>query len=45
MRPILSLSRAAEKVAQGDLTVRAPVTTSDEVGDLAMTFNAMIERM
>ncbi len=44
-RPILSLSETAEKVAAGDLKARASVTTSDEVGLLATTFNAMIRRI
>ena len=43
--PIVSLGRAARRVAEGDLEVRAPVTTSDEVGVLARTFNAMVERI
>ncbi|MFV2072541.1 MAG: PAS domain S-box protein [Thermoanaerobaculales bacterium] len=42
--PIVSLGRAARRVAEGDLEVRAPVTTSDEVGALATTFNAMVEQ-
>lgn len=44
-QPILSLSHTADKVAKGDLTARTPVTTSDEVGALAATFNSMIERV
>lgn len=44
-RPILSLSRASERVAKGDLAARAEVAASDEVGRLAATFNAMVERV
>ncbi len=44
-RPILSLSETANKVAAGNLEIRAPVTTSDEVGSLATTFNAMVQRI
>ncbi|MBX3210801.1 MAG: HAMP domain-containing protein [Labilithrix sp.] len=36
------LSAAINLVAEGDLTVRVPVTGSDELTDLARTFNRMI---
>jgi len=42
-RPILSLSRTADGVAEGNLNDQAAVTTSDEVGQLAATFNRMVE--
>jgi len=42
-RPLKSLSQTAERVAKGDLTTRSQVTTSDEMGLLAITFNLMIE--
>ena len=41
-RPIASLSRTAQRVGQGDLGARAEVTTSDEIGHLARTFNTMV---
>ncbi|MBI5118485.1 PAS domain S-box protein [Candidatus Poribacteria bacterium] len=41
-RPLLSLKYAAIRAAEGDLDVRAPTTSSDEVGDLAGAFNEMI---
>lgn len=44
-RPIHRLIRVARKVETGDLTVRAPVTTSDDVGMLATTFNSMVQRV
>jgi HAMP domain-containing protein len=44
-RPILALSRTANLVSDGDLTARAPVTGSDEVGKLAVTFNSMVARV
>jgi signal transduction histidine kinase len=44
-RPVLALARAAEQVARGDLSVRAEVTTKDEVGALARTFNDMVRRI
>jgi diguanylate cyclase (GGDEF)-like protein len=39
--PLAELSRAADRVAQGDLTVRVPVRGNDEAGRLAATFNRM----
>jgi two-component system, chemotaxis family, sensor kinase CheA len=41
-KQILELVAAAEKVASGDLTARAPVTSRDEIGFLARRFNKMI---
>ncbi|HEY4165601.1 MAG TPA: adenylate/guanylate cyclase domain-containing protein, partial [Reyranella sp.] len=43
LRPIGVLSRAMTRVAEGDLEVRAPVTSNDEIGALTGRFNAMIE--
>jgi class 3 adenylate cyclase len=43
LRPIALLSRAMTRVAEGDLEVRAPVTSNDEIGELTARFNAMIE--
>ena len=37
------LSRAMTKVAGGDLAVRVPVTSNDEVGELTGQFNTMVE--
>ncbi len=44
-RPILALSRAAESVEMGDLSVRVHLTGGGEVRRLGATFNAMIERL
>lgn len=44
-RRINRLSAAINLVAEGDLTVRVPVTGSDELTDLAKTFNRMIGEM
>ncbi len=41
-RPILQLVTAAERIASGDLGVRAPVSSRDEIGFLASRFNKMI---
>lgn len=39
------LEEAAEKVAGGDFSTPIPVESSDEVGQLAMTFNEMQKRL
>jgi signal transduction histidine kinase len=39
------LKAAAEKVAQGELDTRVPVTGRDEVASLSMTFNQMAEQL
>jgi signal transduction histidine kinase len=44
-RPILSLSETADNIAKGDLSARAEVSSSDEVGNLAVMFNSMIQRI
>jgi len=42
-RPILRIGAAAREVGQGNFAVRLPVARSkDEIGDLALRFNAMI---
>ena len=43
--PLARLTSTAEKVAAGDLTVRAQVTSGDEIGMLARTFNSMTSRL
>ncbi|GIJ19461.1 GGDEF domain-containing protein [Micromonospora lutea] len=40
-RPLVELAGAADRVATGDLTVRVPVRSSDELGRLAVAFNRM----
>ncbi len=44
-RPIRDLSLVARKVEAGNLDARAPIVRLDEVGNLALTFNSMIERV
>ncbi len=44
-RPIKRISEASLRVAEGDLTVRAPILTHDEIGVLARSFNTMTERL
>lgn len=40
-KPIRTLTQVARQVADGALSIKAPVTSSDEVGTLAETFNRM----
>jgi signal transduction histidine kinase len=44
-RPILALTDAATRVAQGELTLTAPVLTEDEIGVLAQAFNQMTDQL
>jgi len=44
-RPILSLNEATQRIGEGDLTVRAEITTGDELEELAVSFNKMTERL
>jgi methyl-accepting chemotaxis protein len=41
IRPILDLAGHARRLAEGDLTQRSTVESTDEIGDLAEAFNAM----
>ena len=40
-RPILAITHTATRIAAGDLTLMVPVSTRDEIGRLALTFNQM----
>jgi adenylate cyclase len=42
-RPIADLRQATEAVMRGDFSVAVPVTTADEVGDLATSCNEMVQ--
>jgi signal transduction histidine kinase len=42
---IVILNRAANHIAEGNLGTRVPVTGSDEMADLARTFNAMAAQL
>lgn len=42
-QPLLELSRAATKVARGELSSRARVWAQDEIGNLAQSVNMMID--
>jgi len=41
IRPILTLARTAKQIAQGDLTQRVGLQSSDEIGVLSEAFNSM----
>jgi len=45
VRPITHLIRVFKKVEEGDLSASAATLTNDEVGDLARSFNRMIENV
>lgn len=40
-RPLSSMTAASSRIASGDFSVRVPVLSRDELGDLATTFNRM----
>lgn len=40
--PIIELRDAARRIGDGDLAVRVPVVSTDETGELAAAFNAMV---
>ncbi len=44
-RPIIDMTRAAEKISAGDLTVRTNVTSGDEIGTLGTAFNSMTTQL
>jgi GAF domain-containing protein/HAMP domain-containing protein len=44
-QPILAIAETAVAVADGNLSVTAPVTSSDEVGMLAQAFNQMVGQL
>ncbi|SHK11534.1 methyl-accepting chemotaxis protein [Rhodothermus profundi] len=43
VRPVDQLRQAARAVEQGDLSVRVAIDQQDEIGQLAASFNAMVE--
>ncbi|MCA9743011.1 MCP four helix bundle domain-containing protein [candidate division KSB1 bacterium] len=45
IQPIRMLDQAAQSVAAGDLAVRLPVYTGDEIGTLASSFNQMTQSL
>jgi two-component system sensor histidine kinase/response regulator len=45
IRPVLSLVKAAERIAEGDLQQTVTEQSTDEIGTLAKTFNRMAQRL
>ena len=45
LRPVDSITLAAQRIAAGDLTQRIQSNSTDEIGRLASTFNDMIARL
>ena len=43
--PLAALGAAARRMSSGDLSARAPVSGTDEIGELAAQFNQMAERL
>lgn len=43
--PVVALSKTAEKVAEGDLGIRAKKESQDEIGILADQFNTMLDQI
>jgi signal transduction histidine kinase len=44
-KPLQQMNRAALDLANGDFSTRVPVTTHDEVGQLAASFNFMVDQL
>jgi GAF domain-containing protein/HAMP domain-containing protein len=44
-QPLADLTEVSERIADGDLSLTAPVTSQDEVGTLAQRFNSMTAQM
>ena len=45
LSPVNAAARAAQRIAQGDLAARVPVTSNDEFGVWATSFNRMAEAL
>lgn len=43
--PIVQLTKIAERASAGELDVKAPVTSADEVGKLGIAFNSMVDQL
>ncbi|MBW4505751.1 MAG: SpoIIE family protein phosphatase [Scytonematopsis contorta HA4267-MV1] len=44
-KPIVELTTVVKEISQGDLSKKAPITTLDEIGQLAQSFNTMAEKL
>ncbi|HEX5137074.1 MAG TPA: ATP-binding protein [Planctomycetota bacterium] len=45
LRPVRSISAASRRVGAGDLSVRAPVMSSDEIGEMTESWNRMVDEL
>ena len=45
VKPLRQMSAAAKSFGSGDFSVRVPVTSQDEIGQLAMSFNNMADSL
>jgi two-component system NtrC family sensor kinase len=45
LKPVRRLTGAMNAVSQGDLDRRVPITSSDEIGGMAMSWNAMTDEL
>lgn len=45
LRPVRTLTQAARRISDHDLTTRIPVVGNDELSELGATFNAMLDRL
>ncbi len=43
--PVGMVTKTARSISEGDLTGRIPVASRDEIGELAATFNRMLDRL
>ncbi|QED49931.1 methyl-accepting chemotaxis protein [Cytobacillus dafuensis] len=44
-KPIFILKKAVKQVADGNLTVKANISSKDEIGELSLDFNDMVDNM
>lgn len=44
-KPIAILKKTSQKISGNDLTVRADIHTDDEIGELAIAFNTMLDKL
>ncbi|PKN62060.1 MAG: hypothetical protein CVU57_26165 [Deltaproteobacteria bacterium HGW-Deltaproteobacteria-15] len=44
-KPLKELRRSAIRIAEGDLSHRAPIRSNDEIGELGRAFNSMADRL
>jgi signal transduction histidine kinase len=44
-RPILNLTRMTQQLTQGNSSVRIPISSTDEIGQLSKAFNQMAEQL